>query len=304
MDVEEEWVYRERDMAPSQRVRIVSFEQRKTSRRASIEFLDGERTGTVESVPAGRLRCLWSDVESYDYRMAHWQRIGGYELTEAEEMAMLVAFEHLIPEDIADTSMGYARHATGVLDAAGLERITQRPLSTFTDLVASFRDGDEWWLSAEGSLAIAEAACRVTPMPVLDWVMAEERRCRDACKRGMPRTSRDGDKYTSSPDWEYAFYLEHERPVHELLRQWCGHRAVSFQERLEAAEAELHRLDELIARAADAFRDNKLDHHAKWLDEEHERDRITPHTIRPIVDRPIDPREIPVHVVYKKGWWH
>lgn len=304
MDVGEKWVYRERDSAPSQPVRILSFEQRKTSRRVSIEFLDRDQSGAIENVPSGRLRCLWSEVESYDHRMANWQRIGVDKLTDAEEIAMLVAFELLIPAEVADSTLGYTPNATNICDVAELERITQMSVRSFTDAVPSFQDGDEWWLSPEGSLAIAEAACRVNPTPVVNWVTAEERRCRDACKRGAPRTGLEREKYTSSPEWEYAAYLETKRPVHEILRQWCGHRAVSFLERLEAAEAEVHRLDELIARAADTFRSNKLDHHADWLDEEHERDRITPYTVRPIVERPLHPREIPMHVVYRKGWWH
>ena len=33
-------------------------------------------------------------------------------------------------------------------------------------------------------------------------------------------------------------YLKYAKPLHELLREWCGHRAVGLQERLGAAEAE------------------------------------------------------------------
>lgn len=94
------------------------------------------------------------------------------------------------------------------------------------------------------------------------------------------------------------------RDLHrDSSRTCCGHRAVALYERLEAAEAEVHRLDELIARAADTLRHNNLAHHAEWLDEEHERDRITPYTIRPSIERPLDPRHIPVQIIYRKGWW-
>ncbi len=304
VDVGDEWVYRVRDMAPSERVRIAALERTKTKTRASVEFLDGDRAGLLEDVPASRLRCPWAEVERYDARMANWQRLAAFELTETEQMAMLTVFDLLVPSDIASTGSGYVRDGTHIEDVAGLERITGRALQTFVNSVASFQDDEGWWLSAEGSLLIAEAACRVDPMPVLEWVTAEERRCREACKRGKPKKDLNGEKYTSSPQWEYEFYLKYDRPVHELLRQWCGHRAVSFQERLEAAQAEVQRLDELIARAADTFRANKLEHHASWLDQEHEGQRITPYTIRPAVERPRDRREIPVHVVYKKGWWH
>ena len=303
MEPDEEWAYRLRDMAPSQRVRVLSIDRRKHTTRALIEFLEGERAGVVEDVPAGRLRCPWSRVAEHDTRMANWQRISGYELTPVEERAVWVVAELLMPEEIVTIDVGYARNAAGIEDETRLGPITGKLATDFTDAFPSFRDGDTWWLSAEGTVAIVEAACRVRPMPILEWVVAEERKCREACKRGSPRKSLDGEEYDSSPDREYALYLEFERPVHELLRLWCGHRAVTFQERLDAAEAEIHRLDELLARAADSSRDNKLPHLADWLDEEHERDRITPHNIRPVVERPLDPNEIPVRTVHRKAWW-
>lgn len=37
--------------------------------------------------------------------------------------------------------------------------------------------------------------------------------------------------------------------------------------------------------------------------EEHERDRITPYTVRPTVDRPLHPSEIPVREVPARRWW-
>ncbi|MGC4857429.1 hypothetical protein ACLQ24_29720, partial [Micromonospora sp. DT4] len=38
--------------------------------------------------------------------------------------------------------------------------------------------------------------------------------------------------------------------------------------------------------------------------EEHERDRITPHTMRPIVERPLHPSEIPVREIkVRSRWW-
>lgn len=303
MEVGQEWAYRVRTTAPSQRVRVLTIEHRKNTTRVSIEFLGGESAGAVESVPAGRLRCLWPQVGEYDALMANWQRLGGYKLTSAEETAVWVVDELLIPEGVVTIDSGNVLNCAGIQDIGGLERLTRKPASSFLDAAPSFQDGDTWWLSAEGTVAIAEAACRAHPMPVLEWVMAAERKCREVCLRGASRTSLDGEQYQSSPEREYALYLEFDRPVHELLRQWCGHRAVTFQERLEAAEAEVYRLDELLARAADACRDNKVDHVADWLDEEHERDRITPYTIRPVVDRPLDPNEIPVRTVYRKAWW-
>ena len=46
--VGEDWIYRLRDRAPSERVRIVSVPESKRNQRIGIQFLDGERVGTTE----------------------------------------------------------------------------------------------------------------------------------------------------------------------------------------------------------------------------------------------------------------
>jgi hypothetical protein len=59
---------------------------------------------------------------------------------------------------------------------------------------------------------------------VIDRVMAEEVEIRKRCKRGREYNAIDGSgKQTSSPEWEHQYYRKHERPVHKLLRGWCGH---------------------------------------------------------------------------------
>ena len=103
----------------------------------------------------------------------------------------------------------------------------------------------------------------------------------------------------------YWWYQQWERPRLELLRQWCGHRAVSAQERLSAAEAECHRLDVLLTDAIGMLRGTGEDVRADRLDEEHERNRITAATVRPVIDRPVPLSEKSVRVVYKyrRAWW-
>ncbi|WP_454226251.1 hypothetical protein [Propioniciclava flava] len=148
-------------------------------------------------------------------------------------------------------------------------------------------------LSADGTLAIAECACRINPMPVLDWVLEDEKDYRDKSKNGRPAVSYDKRAYTTSPGWEYQWYLEHGRPVHELLRSWCGQRAATLQERLGAAEAENRRLDEIITRI---FEELKRLGHAQAADHlirTYEEDRITPANYRPVVDRPLKPSRDP-----------
>lgn len=73
MEIGDEQIYRLRDSAPSERVRVVAIDARKKNPRYDIEFLDGEKSGTTENTPAGRLRGPWVGVAEYiekDYWVA------------------------------------------------------------------------------------------------------------------------------------------------------------------------------------------------------------------------------------------
>src|SRR6185503_13843257 len=124
------------------------------------------------------------------------------------------------------------------------------------------------------------------------------------CKHGTEQINpHTGNKEHTSPDWEYYWYRRHDQPRHELLRQWCGHRAITFHERLQAAEAENHRLDVLVADLIGAVADAGKPSLAKYFDEQHERHRIQPHTVRPTFDRPLEPWEIPAREVRARRRW-
>ena len=80
----------------------------------------------------------------------------------------------------------------------------------------------------------------------------------------------------------------------ELLRQWCGHCAITFQERLITAEAEARPLDMLVAELITALERAGEVTMADHFHTQHERDGITPERARPMVERPLDPSEDPV----------
>ena len=144
---------------------------------------------------------------------------------------------------------------------------------------------------------IAELACKRSSTVFLDWVVDEERKLRPLTKRGwtIGLSNKDCDRPTS-PEWEWHWYLDHHRPKHELLRQSCGDRAIMFHERLLAAEAEIQRLDVVVARLIDELKETEtIDvKFAERTEKEIEKERITPANIRPVVDRPLDFSEIPV----------
>jgi hypothetical protein len=301
--VGDEWVYRLRDDAVSERVRILAVMPKKSSARLDVVFLD-DPDGRVENVPGSRLPVLWSKVEAYDVLMADWARLDKVKLDDVESSCASHVFEVLIPEDIAAIGWSQVDDATSIHAATKLEEIIGVPVADIVTRVESFTLNEATVVSPAGTVLIAEAACRANPAQILDKVVEEEAEDRYKCKNGSSRVGLiSREKEPTAPEWEYHMYRQFHRPRHELLRQWCGHRAVTSHERLQAAEAENQRLDVLVAnlirlldQAGDQFT-------AARYAEEHERDRITPYTVRPIVDRPLHPSEIPVREVRVRGWW-
>ncbi|OBF56784.1 hypothetical protein A5756_10570 [Mycobacterium sp. 852002-53434_SCH5985345] len=237
--------------------------------------------------------------------MANWQRLDRGLLDDAEDWAVTEVFDLLVPEDVAAYDRSLIRHGTSVYRRDAVDQLMRRSLGDVLEEVEWFEHDGVIELSADGTLLIAEQVCHANPPPVLDKVMASEAEAREHCKRGKTYKSFDGEDQTTTPEWEYEWYRKRLRPYHELLRQWCGHRSISFYERLTAAEAEVRRLDILIARVIDTVKQHNAIH-ADIYEREHTHERITPETVRPVVDRPLAPWEMPVREVpaRRRGrWW-
>lgn len=152
------------------------------------------------------------------------------------------------------------------------------------------------------SRLIAEAACRAHPQPVLDLVIEQETQSRHKYANGSEHMSAiTRHKESTSPEREYYWYRRRDRPRHELLRQWCGHRAVTAHERLQAAEAENQRRDVFVTDLIRALERAGDDIMARHYAEEHERDRITPETARPA---PVPVRDRDTRVPVRRWWTH
>ena len=65
----------------------------------------------------------------------------------------------------------------------------------------------------------------------------------------------------------------------------------------------MHRLDQLLRRTIDTLDKAGSTSLAAALDREHEEGRITPGTIRPVVERPLKRSEMPVRVEYRGRRW-
>ncbi|WP_421874627.1 hypothetical protein [Mycolicibacterium wolinskyi] len=301
MEIGDEWIYRLRTYSPTERVRILGIEKRKQSVRVDIEFLDGNDAGRHENVPGSRLHGPWSTLAAFDERWANWQRLDGDGLDDVEQRAVLMVLIALIPEEIVMYDNSPARHGVTVSDTAALEKLMKRPMSDVLGQVDWFECDGDIELSSYGTLLIAEYVCAANPVPLLEAVMAEEAEAREHCKRGCERDFFDGSgKQMSSPEREFFVYRKYVRPKHELVRAWCGHRSVSFVERLEAAEGEVRRLDVLVAELIDVVREHNT-FSAQAFEIRHNDDRIRPETVRPLIDRPLAPWEIPVKEIRVRG---
>lgn len=305
MEIGDEWIYRSKAFSPSERVKILAIEKRKQTTRVDIAFLEGERVGLRDNVPATRLHGLWSTVQDFETRMANWHRLSAGDIDETEESAVGDVFDLLIPESTATFYDSSVRNGATVRDRQALERLMRRPLDDVLSQVEWFEEEGVLQLSAEGTLLIAQFVCAADPESILARVMAEEAEAREHCKRGREYAAIDGSgKRTSSPEREYEWYRKRQLPVHELLRGWCGHRSVTFVERLTAAEAEVRRLDILIAALVDGLRKHDVIG-ADIYERDHNENRVLPETIRPVIDRPLAPWEIPVREIsVRRGrWW-
>ncbi|MGI5180126.1 hypothetical protein ACQEVZ_27750 [Dactylosporangium sp. CA-152071] len=299
--VGDEWAYRLRDTAPSERVRIKAVTPKKASASIEVEFPDdGHR---VQTVTSSRLKVRWADVEAYDTQQAAWQRIADFELDSVEQSAVGTVYSALIPEEVAELDWRPVENATIIKDRAALAEILQVSVEEILERAEWFANDEGTIVSPAGTIVIAEAACRAHSHTILEHVIEEEAEARHKCKHGGPHPYRKGEE--SSPEWEYYWYRKHVRPQHELLRQWCGHRAVAAHERLTAAEAENHRLDLLVVELIKALDLAGETMQAEQFAEEHERDRITPYLARPVVDRPLHWSEMPVREVkvYRRRHW-
>lgn len=308
MKVSEEWVYRKHDRASSERVRILDIEEKKQSVRADVEFLDGERAGIQENVSGRRLKTLWSKVVDYDRRMAEWERLREFIPTAEEDYVAIVAFETLIPDVVAEHHYKPIRGMAVIADRTALGGLLAEPLDFILDRCQWLEDDDgSLVVSPRGTLLIAELACRKNPIPVLDLVMNEEKKARHHSKHGRTEPGPRGEKdRTYSAEEEHHWYLSWTRPRHEILRQWCGHRAITVQERLVASESEVQRLDELLQQALDRLEAVGEKDYAQMLTRSHVEGRITPENVRPIVERPLawwDVPPPPERRQFRRRWW-
>jgi len=183
---------------------------------------------------------------------------------------------------------------TRILDDDALGGALGIPVAEVLENVDWYSDGDEKVVSPEGTMRIARIRLPHEP----DARVGCGRRGRKAAARVQhPRPPRGHLRQPADAvllEWEYANYLKEGRPIHDLLRAWYRQRAVTLQERLAAAEAEVHRMDGLLVRGLDELKTHDHSIVADNIERAHIDERITPENVRSVTEHPFGPAEISV----------
>lgn len=284
-------------------MQVVALHQEARKFRVEIRHLEGVSLGKEENVPRGRLKVLWKDVVEYDTTMDGWGRLRAESPDECESSALWAVHGLVVPSAVAELFVSSVDDALTVHDQTAFEALTGRPVSAFQAEFSWMIHDGEVCLSPRASASVVELACRRNSGAVLDLVMAEETEAREKSKRGgQIQDWETRELVDTSAEFEYEYYLRRKRPIHDILRQWCGYQSVTAYERLLAAEAEVNRLDVLLAWAVDYVRRND-ESMAAMIEKEHEGDRITPYNIRPVAQRPLQPHEIPhIEIPARRRW--
>lgn len=188
-EIGDELIYRLREYAESERVRVEEIDARKKTPRYVVEFLDGDKAGTQENVPAGRLRGPWAGAGEYDALMANWERIDQVQLTDVEDSAVGQVFDLLITDEIAEWEWSPVRYATRIHDREALRELIGITVDDLLAQAEGFELDGDLMVSPDATLMIAEYACRIKPMPVLDWILEEEKEYQEKSKNGRPAVS-------------------------------------------------------------------------------------------------------------------
>lgn len=284
----EVWAYRASDRY-GETQRAVLIEQR-TAGKSAIHWVIRLDSGAEKAVAPARLKCPWDAVEDYERKRMNLQRIESQEIDETESWALWAVLETRLPDDLAWLSS--RGDIMTIVQPTALAEFLQTPLDDLLEGIETYPADAGLRISAVGALRVAAAFCAAYPDAILDEILAEEAEAK--------QKAHDGGELTRQQ--HYESYLRWSRPQHELMRQWCGYAAVSRHERLLAAEAEVHRLGQLLRRAIAALKpDDGL--FAESLRREFIEDEIAAWNVRPLPERPLRPSEIPARIEYRRAWW-
>jgi hypothetical protein len=214
-----------------------------------------EFEGRAEWVPTGRLKCLWSGLETFRAREARWDA-----LLDASETgdspgssAASTVFDKLIDPRLA--VMGWEGRCTTVTipDPEALAMFLDASTDSFASELSFIEDG---WLVAPWAIArsIAARAASRDPDPILRYVEKEEAKARDEALHGRYVEWRGEPPQLVPPERCQEYDAEHCKPCRDILRAWCGAAELERWDEAKALREELAHVTGILDKAIDALR--------------------------------------------------
>lgn len=270
-DVGKRFAYRERARSPGEPVRPVEVvkEGPPRSNKAKVRWLDGEYEGLEEWIPKVRLVAPWEEAESLledERRMFEALDSTGDVYDTVPYKAVRMVFFALPPGEGSDSVFfGYKAIESELLNIEDLDAARKRLGLSAEELLAephSYVDRfSEYKAPFEVAVKVAKHCCRKFTQDMLRYVQAEEDALKDAVISGyyaFPerryRSWKDKDGFEILRTRAEERHAE-EKPIFDLIREWCGQDAVDeFRQILELRE-EVDRLRGLMTDTVRWLRD-------------------------------------------------
>lgn len=244
------WAYKARTHEQVARVEVLRVGSAKPA-RVRIRFLDEDFEGREDWVPPSRLKVLWDNIGTWQEREDRWSAAidaSCHIRDEPEEHAAIMVFEKVIDREVAH--FGYNRTAGIVLirDLPALATMLAWPECELTSQPLTFTDNDGVIIAPwDTMLKVATRAAELNADTLLRYVAKSEDEDRNEAIYGKTY-GRGKDSWYVPPEI-CADTAERHRPIHDLIRQWCGEPAQERLDELTALRAEVARLGCLVETA-------------------------------------------------------
>lgn len=256
------FAYRERVRAYGEPVRPVEITKEGPSRsnKARVRWLDGEYEGLEEWVPKIRLLALWEEAEALleDER----RMLAAVEASE-EDASDKVTWEAVgkifgtmsrISDPSEEVILGYKAIEEDLLVIQNLDAATRRLDLNKEEMLTephAFVDRFGWYKAPfRTAVKVARHCCRCLPHEVLGCIKKDEDELHQELVSGNLDV-RDSWWVDSTRHREYAEErLRELKPVHTLIREWCGQETSGEFDQVLALREEVDRLHNLVQETA------------------------------------------------------
>lgn len=253
MESGESWAYRARKTDALVEALVVRHGTQKPA-RVLVRYVDESFEGREEWVPPARLKVLWTDVDEYRDREAHWDAIreAGTDRDDPKLQAAESAIELLLEDEAVE--MGYGESGSiRISDPSSLAAATGLDIDSLVGHPLCFVDDAVTVAPWEIAELIARTVVGRDPVPVLEYIDSEERRAGYEAIHGRWWGPVRGPRDYMEPEQCVEFDETYHKPERETLRKWCGGEAGERFDELLELRKEIRRVGEVAQDAIEAL---------------------------------------------------